>query len=538
MNNIPEKIVNNNQSDSLDLTSIIINNNISKKSSKESSKKSSNESSNESDNNTSSDDEESDNEDSSDNDSSNDSSDNDSSSDYIDKTKGDDNLGLILNGNYVLIEKIGYGTFSGVWLAYKIDDSTGKHFYAIKVQHPEDYQDGFKEAKYLETIKKLNCPNLIYMYESFTFNPPKKQDDKSKKEFHPSVCMVFDLLVGSVYQMIKKGKSSLSGLQPSASGQGCKASLNLFEGQPSLSGSSKDNPKTTYEDGLSEKIVAKIISQTANALNVIKDKLQACHTDIKPENILIKGTDKRLKIFMEKFLEENFCKKLKIMSDKIILDFKLNLSNKKHKLRFAKIKREVAKKIIISINNNINTYIEKTHKISKDSKIFDIDENIQVVLADFGTIKPFCKIKYDDDIQTRYYRAPEVILMCNYDYKADVWSLACTAYELLTGSLLFDPEKDKHHSTDYHHIYWIMELLGDIPKSLLSKAKNASDFFHSSGKFKEKKPDVHPLSVIFKEDIKIDCSSKMILLLEKMLAVSPNDRFNYSDIINYIHSNY
>jgi serine/threonine protein kinase len=355
------------------------------------------------------------------------------------------------------------------------------------------------------------------MYESFTFNPPKKQDDKSNKDFHPSVCMVFDLLVGSVYQMIKKGRASDK--TRSSSGQECKST-------------------NTYEDGLSEKIVAKIISQTANALNVIKDKLQACHTDIKPENILIKGTDKRLKIFMEKFLEENFCKKLKIMSDKIISDFKLNLSNKKHKLRFAKIKREVAKKIIISINNNINTYIEKTHKISKDSKIFDIDENIQVVLADFGTIKPFCKIKYDDDIQTRYYRAPEVILMCNYDYKADVWSLACTAYELLTGSLLFDPEKDKHHSTDYHHIYWIMELLGDIPKSLLLKAKNASEFFHSSGKFKEKKPDVHPLSVIFKEDIKIDCSSKMILLLEKMLAVSPNDRFNYSDIINFIHSNY
>ena len=39
---------------------------------------------------------------------------------------------------------------------------------------------------------------------------------------------------------------------------------------------------------------------------------------------------------MEKFLEENFCKKLKIMTDKIISDFKLNLLNKKHKLRFAK----------------------------------------------------------------------------------------------------------------------------------------------------------------------------------------------------------
>jgi serine/threonine protein kinase len=415
------------------------------------------------------------------------------SSDCIDKTKGDENLGIILNGKYVLIEKIGYGTFSSVWLAYKFEDISGKHFYAIKVQHPEDYEDGMKEATYLEKIKKLNCPNIIYMYETFTFKPQNTKSDL------PSVCMVFDLLVGSVYQLIKKGK---------------------------------------YQDGLDEKIVAKIINQIANALNVIKEQLNACHTDIKPENILIKGTDKRLKIFMEKFLEEKFCDKLKILCDKIITDNKFILSNKKHKLKFSKIKKELVKKIIVSINTNINTFIEKKYNITKDYKIIEIDDNIQVVLADFGTIKPFTKIKYTDDIQTRYYRAPEVILMCNYDHKADIWSLACTAYELLTGSLLFDPEKDKYHSTDYHHIYWIIELLGDIPKSLLSKSKNSEEFFHSSGKFKEKKPELHPLSVIFKEDVKIDCSDKMINLLEKMLAVSPTNRFDYNDIINYIKSNY
>ena len=426
-------------------------------------------------------------------------------SDCIDKTKGDDNLGIILNGKYVLIEKIGYGTFSCVWLAYKFDDSSNKNFYAIKVQHPEDFEDGFKEAKYLEELKKLNCPNLIYMYESFTYIPPNSKSDS------PSVCMVFDLLVGSVYQLLKKGMTS-------------KDFLN------------KETSK--YENGLDEKIVIKIISQITNALNIIKEKVNACHTDIKPENILIKGTDKRLKIFMEKFLEENFSKKLKIMCDKIISDFKLNLSNKKHKTKFSKIKKEIAKKIIISINTNINSYIEKTYDIKKDYKVFDIDEDIQVVLADFGTIKPFSKIKYTDDIQTRYYRAPEVILMCSYDHKADIWSLACTAYELLTGSLLFDPEKDKYHSTDFHHIYWIIELLGDIPKSLLSKSKNVSEFFHPSGKFKEKKPTLHPLSVIFKEDVEIECSLKMIQLLEKMLVILPTNRFDYNDIINYINSNY
>jgi len=146
-------------------------------------------------------------------------------SDHIDKTKGDYNLGVFLNGKYILIEKIGYGTFSAVWLAYKFNDNTNKNFYAIKVQHPEDYDDGLKESKYLEKLKTLNCPYIINMYESFTYIDP---NSKTKK---PSICMVFDLLVGSTYQLIKRGK---------------------------------------YENGLDEKIVVKIIKQISEALNIIK----------------------------------------------------------------------------------------------------------------------------------------------------------------------------------------------------------------------------------------------------------------------------
>ena len=173
-------------------------------------------------------------------------------------------------------------------------------------------------------------------------------------------------------------------------------------------------------------------------------------------------------------------------------------------------------------------------------KLIELDEgsDIQIVLADFGTIKQLNKICYTDDIQTRYYRAPEVILMCGYNHKADIWSLACCAYELLTGNTLFDPEKDSRYSTDFHHIYWIIELLGDIPKALISKSHNSKDFFHSSGKFKEKKPEIHPLSIIFKEDVNVECNETMVYLLEKMLSISPNSRFDYMDIIEYINSNY
>jgi serine/threonine protein kinase len=50
---------------------------------------------------------------------------------------------------------------------------------------------------------------------------------------------------------------------------------------------------------------------------------------------------------------------------------------------------------------------------------------------------------FTDDIQTRQYRAPEVLLGAKYDTSADIWSLACIVFELVTGDLLFDPQEGK-----------------------------------------------------------------------------------------------
>ncbi len=33
-------------------------------------------------------------------------------------------------------------------------------------------------------------------------------------------------------------------------------------------------------------------------------------------------------------------------------------------------------------------------------------------------------------VQSRFYRAPEVILGCKYDYKIDLWSLGCVLAEV------------------------------------------------------------------------------------------------------------
>merc|ERR1712099_69833 len=61
-------------------------------------------------------------------------------------------------------------------------------------------------------------------------------------------------------------------------------------------------------------------------------------------------------------------------------------------------------------------------------------------IADFGnacwTFKHFT-----DDIQTRQYRSPEVVLGQDYSTSCDMWSLACLLFELATGDFLFEPKR-------------------------------------------------------------------------------------------------
>ena len=64
----------------------------------------------------------------------------------------------------------------------------------------------------------------------------------------------------------------------------------------------------------------------------------------------------------------------------------------------------------------------------------------QIKIADLGNACWTYK-HFTDDIQTRQYRSPEVILRCGYDARADIWSLGCIVFELATGDLLFKPKK-------------------------------------------------------------------------------------------------
>ena len=80
-------------------------------------------------------------------------------------------------------------------------------------------------------------------------------------------------------------------------------------------------------------------------------------------------------------------------------------------------------------------------------------------------------------IQSRFYRAPEVILGARYGMPIDMWSLGCILAELLTGYPLLPGEDEGDQ------LSCIIELLGMPPQKLLDQSKRAKNFISSKGMY-------------------------------------------------------
>jgi serine/threonine-protein kinase SRPK3 len=163
----------------------------------------------------------------------------------------------------------------------------------------------------------------------------------------------------------------------------------------------------------------------------------------------------------------------------------------------------------------------------KDEKFIVDDTHIVdslVALSDFGA---WCgeEEHYEDDFGTRYYRAPEIILLGKTGYPVDIWAAGCVFFELLTGRILFDPEKDSDKSRNEYHLYYIYSKCGDFNIKFLKKTKEWKKYFTEEGKLKNfNSKDKTLEELLVKYNIK-ENQTEILDLLKGMLAISPNDRF-------------
>lgn len=202
-------------------------------------------------------------------------------------------------------------------------------------------------------------------------------------------------------------------------------------------------------------------------LDYLHRELGIIHTDLKPENILLFNTIDPTKDPLRSGLTP-------------ILERPEGNPNGGVNTSFIekKLKRR-ARRAVAKISERRASMGFELPKLER--KLDGVDVRCKIV--DFGNAC-WADKKFTDDIQTRQYRAPEVILQAGYSFSVDMWSFACTAFELATGEMMFAPKSGQGFSEDEDHLAMMMELLGKMPKKIAIGGAKSKDFFDRHGDLK------------------------------------------------------
>lgn len=340
------------------------------------------------------------------------------------------------NGKYVVVRKLGWGHFSTVWLSR--DTATGKHVALKVVRSAAHYTEtAIDEIKLLKKVVQAN-PNhpgrqyVVSLLDSF--------EHKGPNGLH--VCMVFEVLGENLLGLIKRWNHR----------------------------------------GIPMPLVKQITKQVLLGLDYLHRECGIIHTDLKPENVLIEigDVEQIVKAFVKDEKESSkddnrngrrrrrtlitgsqplpsplnasFSNLDKIgiphlhqpsslnqvlnestnksQTEGLSMVEQLRLRSKQHNDESASAKsREATTDPIekdlagVSLDSKKPNDAEKVLKTAKHQDD-PLGEIISVKIADLGNA---CWVghHFTNDIQTRQYRSPEVILGAKWGASTDVWSMAC-----------------------------------------------------------------------------------------------------------------
>lgn len=93
-------------------------------------------------------------------------------------------------------------------------------------------------------------------------------------------------------------------------------------------------------------------------------------------------------------------------------------------------------------------------------------------------------------VQSRSYRAPEVILGLPYDKKIDIWSLGCILAELCTGNVLFQ------NDSPATLLARVLGIIGSIDQGMLAKGRDTYKYFTKNHMLYERNQDTNRLEYL------------------------------------------
>ncbi|KAL4787143.1 kinase-like protein [Aspergillus varians] len=425
---------------------------------------------------------------------------------------------LYNNGRYVVVRKLGWGHFSTVWLSR--DVTTGKHVALKVVRSAAHYTEtAIDEIKLLNRIVQANPSHpgrkhVVSLLDSF--------EHKGPHGVH--VCMVFEVLGENLLGLIKKWNHR----------------------------------------GIPMALVKQITKQVLLGLDYMHRECGIIHTDLKPENVLIEIGD--VEQIVKTYVKEEEKKAQKednrngrrrrrtlITGSQPLpsplntsFEFKPSIPNSHSSLsqvvNDSPDSEAPSMKQLLGIkeDDEKQKQREKTADLlerevsgisldKSSSNDEDIDCGIiSVKIADLGNA---CWVghHFTNDIQTRQYRSPEVILGSKWGASTDIWSMACMVFELITGDYLFDPQSGTRYGKDDDHIAQVIELLGPFPKSLCLSGRWSQEIFNRKGELRNIHRLRHwSLPDVLREKYHFSVSQAMAIadFLMPMLEVLPERRAN------------
>ncbi|GAA5843523.1 hypothetical protein JCM11251_001645 [Rhodosporidiobolus azoricus] len=190
---------------------------------------------------------------------------------------------------------------------------------------------------------------------------------------------------------------------------------------------------------------------------------------------------------------------------------------------------------------------EIMHADLKPDNILVNESKSTLKVCDLGSASDVSENEITPYLVSRFYRAPEIILGLPYDCSLDVWSIACTLYELFTGKILFPGR------TNNHMLLLIMETKGKFNHKLIRKARFHDQHFDENMNFLfvDKNDSVTPRAIASNppsalrsrlmpsgltrtmKDDDIRMLASFVDLLDKMLSLEPARRPTPKELLNH-----
>ncbi|KAI7906804.1 kinase-like domain-containing protein [Cokeromyces recurvatus] len=158
----------------------------------------------------------------------------------------------------------------------------------------------------------------------------------------------------------------------------------------------------------------------------------------------------------------------------------------------------------------------------------------RICIIDFGS-SCYLNEKVYTYIQSRFYRAPEVILGLDYNLAIDMWSTGCILAELYTGRPLFPGENEPDQ------LACIMQLLGVPSHDYLEQCTRKKQFFDSydkprksiNSKGKKRKPNTFTFTEALKRSTYDNVDKSFVDFICRCLTWEPEKRMKPIEALNH-----